>query len=94
MGNGARPTKKLLWTNESKNGFFEKHLNGPGEWLVNGFVVAKKRDGFPWRGVVDLQGPNAQTKRCAYPIPKIEDLLIKQSKNALFSIIDLKKAFH
>ena len=54
----------------------------------------KKGDGFPWRAVVDLRGPNAQTKRCAYPLPKIEDLLIKQTKNALFSIIDLKKAFH
>ena len=62
--------KNVVMDEWIKNGFVEKPPNGPGEWLVNGFVVAKKGDGFPWRGVVDLRGPNAQTKRCAYPLPK------------------------
>ena len=32
------------------------------EWLVQGFVVPKKRAEFPWRGVVDWHGPNEQTR--------------------------------
>ena len=30
----------------------------------------------------------------AYPLPRIDDLLIKQGKNTCFSVMDLKDAFH
>ena len=45
-------------------------------------------------GVVDMRGPNSQTRRVNFPLPKIEDLLLKQGKCQIFSILDLKMAFH
>ena len=63
------------------------------EWRTQTFVVPKKAE-FPWRGVADMRGPNSQTRRCNYPLPKIEDVLVKQGRNKIFSIIDLCKAFH
>ena len=64
----------------------------PLEWASNSFPVPKK-DG-KWRGVVDVRGPNSQTRRIAYPLPVIEDLLVKQGANQMFSILDLRQAFH
>jgi hypothetical protein len=62
------------------------------EWLSVTFVVPKKSG--EWRGVVDMRGPNSQTRRVSYPLPVIEDLLVKQGGNMLFSILDLRQAFH
>ena len=64
------------------------------EWCSAGFPVPKKSETFPWRGVVDVRGPNSQTKKCNYPLPLIEDVLVKQGGCHIFSKIDLKKAFH
>ena len=76
-------------------GFIERpDPTKPQEWLVQGFVVPKKNAEFPWRGVVDLPFPNEQTRKCSFLLPKIDDLLIKQGKCSLFSIIDLHTAFH
>jgi hypothetical protein len=41
-----------------------------------------------------MRGVNAESKRVNFPLPKIEDILIKQGANQIFSIIDLKQAFH
>ena len=41
-----------------------------------------------------MRGPNGQTRRCNYPLPCIEDILVKQGACHIFSILDLKKAFH
>jgi hypothetical protein len=45
-------------------------------------------------GVVDMRGPNSQTRRVNFPLPCIEDLLVKQGKCQVYSILDLKQAFH
>ncbi len=74
--------------------FIERPTKGGIEWLSQTFVVPKKSPEFPWRGVVDMRGPNSQTRRVSYPLPVIEDILVKQGKNQLFSILDLSKAFH
>ena len=63
------------------------------EWLSPTFVVPKKNPG-EWRGVVDLRGPNSQSKRVSYPLPIIEELLVKHGAHQMFSILDLKQAFH
>ena len=76
------------------NMFIERPTKGKGEWLSQGFVVPKKSADFPWRGVADMRGPNSQTRRHNYPLPKIEDILVKQGACMIFSIIDLKQAFH
>ena len=44
--------------------------------------------------MADMRGPNSQTRRCNYPLPKNEDILVKQGACHIFSIIDLKQAFH
>lgn len=41
-----------------------------------------------------MRGPNSQTRRCNYPLPKIDDILVKQGACHIFSILDLKQAFH
>jgi hypothetical protein len=41
-----------------------------------------------------MKGPNSQTRRINYPLPVIEDLLVKQGAKQMFSILDLKQAFH
>ena len=41
-----------------------------------------------------MRGPNEQTRKCNFLLPKIDDLLVKQGKCSLFSIIDLRTAFH
>ena len=62
-------------------GFVEKPTVPNIEWLSQGFVVPKKSDTFPWRGVADMRGPNSQMRRCGYPLPLIEDILVKQGKH-------------
>ena len=75
-------------------GFIKRHDHTKSqEWLVQGFVVPKKSSKFSWRGVVDLRGPNQQTRKCNFLLPKIDDL-VKQGKYSLYSIIDLRRAFH
>ena len=54
----------------------------------------KKSVDFPWRGVVDMRGTNSQSRRVNNPLPRIEDLLVKQGGNQIFSILDLRQAFH
>ncbi len=77
------------------NGYIEPVKGGAGKagWLSMTFPVPKKNPG-EWRGVVDMRGPNTQTQRHNYPLPVIEDLLVKQGAYQIFSILDLKQAFH
>ena len=53
--------------------FIEPATAKNSEWLSQTFPVPKKGD-FPWRGVVDMRGPNSQTRRCNYPLPKMRTL--------------------
>ena len=74
-------------------GYIERIPEGVvSEWMSNTFVVPKK--GGEWRGVVDIRGPKSQTRRVSYPLPIIEDLLVKQGDRHIFSILDLRQAFH
>ena len=41
-----------------------------------------------------MRGPNERTRRCSYPLPSIEDILVKQGAKQIFSILDLRQAFH
>ena len=75
--------------------FIERPTKGGGvEWLSQAFAVPNKSTSFPWRGVADMRGPNSQTRRCSYTLPCIEDILVKQGAKQIFSILDLRKAFH
>ena len=74
--------------------FIERPQKGGLEWLSRAFAVPKKSSTFPWRGVADMRGPNERTRRCSYPLPSIEDILVKQGAKQIFSILDLRQAFH
>jgi hypothetical protein len=92
-GERAEALKKITqdWIDKK---FIERPTTGGIEWLSQAFAVPKKSATFPWRGVADMRGPNSQTRRCSYPLPCIEDILVKQGAKQIFSILDLRQAFH
>lgn len=55
-------------------------------------VYVKKKDGS-WRLCVDFRKLNAIAKTCAYPLPRINDLLSIMAGSRFFSTIDLAKGF-
>ena len=57
------------------------------------FVVPKKV-AAEWRLVVDYRGLNAQTQHDSYTLPLIEDMLQKQHRRRIFTVIDLKHGYH
>ena len=63
------------------------------EWASPCFVVPKKVAG-EWRLVVDYRGQNAQTQHDSYTLPLIEDMLQKQHRWRIFTVIDLKHGYH
>ena len=65
---------------------------GQSAWSSPTFVVAKK--GGKWRGVVDFRALNEATVTDAHPLPRIEDILVGQGRRYMFSVLDLKDAFH
>ena len=66
---------------------------GRSEWSSPAFVVAKKGTS-KWRGVVDFRALNEATATDTYPLPRIEDMLVTFGKKAIFTVMDLKDAFH
>ena len=66
--------------------------NGCGEWSSPAFVVARK--GGKWRGVVDFRALNEATEADGYPLPRIEDMLVQYGTRSMFTVMDLKDAFH
>ena len=86
---------KIVTENWVKEGLIERPPENYNiEWVSPAFVVPKKSTDFPWRGVVDMRGPNSQTRRCSYPLPKIEEVLVKHGAGYLHSVMDLRQAFH
>jgi hypothetical protein len=79
------------WISEELIG---RPTKGGFTWCSPGFPVPKKSTVFPWRAVVDVRGVNSQTVKCNYPLPIIEDVLVKMGEGHIFSKIDLKHAFH
>ena len=44
--------------------------------------------------MIDLKWLISQCEEDSYPLPWIEDLLVKQAKASCFTVMDLKDAFH
>ena len=63
------------------------------EWGSPCFVVPKKIEG-EWRLVVDYRGLNEVTLHDSYELPLIADLLQKQVKKKMFTVLDMKKGYH
>ena len=62
-------------------------------WASPCFVVPKKVAG-EWRLVVNYRGLNAQTQHDSYTLPLIEDMLQKQHRQRIFTVMDLKHGYH
>ena len=57
-----------------------------------GLAISEKKDGEP-RGVIDYRGLNEKTVVDAYKLPHISDILERQGRRHIWSVIDLKDAF-
>ena len=65
----------------------------PSGWSSPSFPVPKKTPG-KWRGVVSPQCPNEATINDSYPLPRIDDILERQGRRAILTVLDLKSAYH
>ena len=101
MGAQARAIHPIRLAGEKLNAMKEIAegwcANGQAEpsssnWRHPSFRV-KRKDG-KYRGVVDFKWLNSQCEDDAYPLPRIEDLLVRQSRASCFTVMDLKDAFH
>ena len=61
-------------------------------WAARAFCVPKP--GGKWRLVIDYRYLNSQIDDEQFPLPVIDDMFLKQSKNAIWSIFDLEDGFH
>ena len=67
--------------------------DGVGPWNSPSFPVATKTPG-KWRFVVDFRRLNDATETDAHPLPRIEDILNKQGKCVIWSVLDMKDGYH
>ena len=65
---------------------------GQGEWSSPAFVVPKKNG--KWHGVVDFRALKEATVGDSHPLPRIKDILVRQGGRSMYTIMDLKDAFH
>ena len=63
------------------------------DWGAPAFVVPKKQPG-EWRLVVDYRGLNSVTQNDSYGLPLIGQLIQKQMKRRMFTVLDMKKGYH
>ena len=67
--------------------------DGVGSWNSPSFVVATKTPG-KWRLVEDFRRLNDATINDAHPMPRIEDILNRQGKCVIWSVLDMKDGYH
>ena len=65
----------------------------PSSCNVKGGIPSSRRY-LPTYLVVDYSGLNAQTQHDCYTLPLIEDMLQKQHRRRIFTVIDLKHGYH
>ena len=66
---------------------------GMGPWSSPCFPVATKiKD--KWRGVVAMRWVNEQCVEDAHPLPRIDEIMVRQGKSESFSAPDLRDVFH
>ena len=89
QGDRAEAMKKLLAE------FIERGWIEPSdsEWASPAFIVPKKVKG-EWRLVVDYGGLREQTEHDSYSLPLIDNILQKQQKKRIFTVLDLKHGYH
>ena len=70
-------------------GFLQK---SDSVWGAQAFVVPES--GGKWRLVIDYRHLNSQDSDNCFPLPVIEDMILSQGKNALWSVFHLEDGFH
>ena len=63
------------------------------EWGMPSFTIVKK-DGVTLRSIADLRELNKRIKRKPYPIPKIQELLLKLQKFKYGTSLDLNMGYY
>ena len=66
---------------------------GISEWSSPGFPVPKKNPG-EFRGVVDFRALNNATLKDSYPLPRVDEILQRQGKYKMWSVIDIRMGYH
>ena len=66
---------------------------GKGAWNTPAFPVPKKTPGS-YRLVQDLRPQNAATVKDGHPLPRINDMVHRQGKNTIWTVLDLVDGFH
>ena len=67
--------------------------SGKGPWNTPAFPVPKKVPGT-YRLVQDLRPQNAVTIKDGHPLPRIGDMVFRQGKNRIWTVLDLVDGFH
>ena len=62
------------------------------EWSSPAFPVPKKNPG-EWRLVIDYRYTNDCTRADAHPLPRIGEIIQRQGKYKLWSVLDMKDGF-
>ena len=62
-------------------------------WSSPSFPVPKKKPG-EYRFVVDYQRLTEATVTDGHPLPRIDDILQRQSRFRIWSVLDMKDGFH
>ena len=66
---------------------------GVSKWSSPAFPVAKKAPG-EWRLVIDYRALNDATKTDAHPLPRIGEILQRQGRFKIWTVLDMKDGFH
>ena len=66
---------------------------GKSAWSSPAFPVPKKKPG-EYRLVVDYRALNDATVVDAHPLPRIEDILQRQSRYKVWTVLDMKDGYH
>ena len=101
---GARPVKQRAYAiTGERRAAWEKLINqlledgkiepGYGPWSSPSFPVPKKLPGT-WRLVVDFRALNEATETDAHPLPRIEEVLQRQGRFRIWSLVDMKDGYH
>ena len=62
-------------------------------WSSPAFPVPKKAPG-QWRLVIDYRKVNEATVADGHPLPRIDDILLRQGKNRMWTVLDCTDGFH
>ncbi|KAG1440781.1 hypothetical protein G6F56_011776 [Rhizopus delemar] len=68
-------------------------ISPPNSLWAAPVILVKKKNG-DYRMVIDYRKLNAVTKKDAYPLPRIDDLLDTLGKAKVFSALDMRAGFH